>query len=210
MRRRPSRWIWPGPQYGTPAVREAVRLRTAARATSGVDVVVLGDDVAGLVRVLWFMNSTARAPGADHGADEVAFLGRHVGRGDADDVVERRQHVARDGDGAILVLELRPERLGDRRHRRPGRHRAPRRLRRSRRSCTSSASAGCRPPFCEQQHGERLARRARVGVADLVALEILERLDRRIRLHRPDELGDGQHVVADDLEIGALLDGGRR
>ena len=32
------------------------------------------------------------------------------------------------------------------------------------------------------------------------------RLDRRILLHHPGEFGDGQHVVADDLDVGALLD----
>ena len=55
------------------------------------------------------------APRADHGADEVAFLLRHFDGRHADDVVERRQHLARDDDGAVLVLDLRPQRLGDRR-----------------------------------------------------------------------------------------------
>src|SRR5688500_19765692 len=40
----------------------------------------------------------------------------------------------------------------------------------------------------------------------LLALEILDALDRAFGLHRPDEFGDGQHVVADDFQAGALLD----
>ena len=35
IRFRPSRWICPGPQYGTPSVLLVVRLRTAMRATAG-------------------------------------------------------------------------------------------------------------------------------------------------------------------------------
>ena len=65
---------------------------------------------------------------------------------------------------------------------------------------------GRQPRCLQQKNVERLAGRARIGVADLLALEVRGRLDRRIRLHRPDEFGDGLHIVADDLEVGALLD----
>src|SRR5262249_39503559 len=53
----------------------------------------------------------------------------------------------------------------------------------------------------QNQDRQRLAGRARVGVADLLALEVLGGLDRRVLRNRPHELGDGLHVVADDLEI---------
>ena len=46
---------------------------------------------------------------------------------------------------------------------------------------------------------ERLARRPRIGIADLLALDVLERLDGRIGFHCPHELRDGKHVVADNL-----------
>ena len=39
------------PSTARPCVVLVVRLRTALRATSGVEVVVLGDDVAGFVRI---------------------------------------------------------------------------------------------------------------------------------------------------------------
>jgi hypothetical protein len=58
-----------------------------------------------------------------------------------------------------------------------------------------------------KQDVQRLAGGAGIGVADLVALEILQASDRRIRFHGPDELADGEHVVADDVQVVALLDG---
>ena len=71
---------------------------------------------------------------------------------------------------------------------------------------TSSASVGLQPGLLQHQDRERLAGRARIGVADLLALQVGGGLDRRIRLHRPDEFRDRLHVVADDLEVRALLD----
>jgi hypothetical protein len=54
-----------------------------------------------------------------------------------------------------------------------------------------------------QQHArERLTRRARIRVADLLAFDVLDRFDRRIGLDGPYELRDGQHVVAHDFQIG--------
>ena len=65
---------------------------------------------------------------------------------------------------------------------------------------------GLEPRFRQHENVERLACRARIGVADLLAFEILDRLDRRILLHQPCELGDREHVVADDLDVGTALD----
>src|SRR6266581_4440510 len=78
-----------------------------------VDVVLLGDDLGGLVRVR--LHELHRlAARADDGTYEVAFLLQHFDGGDADDVVQRRQDIAGDDDRAIFALDLRPERLGDR------------------------------------------------------------------------------------------------
>ena len=184
----PSRWIWPFPQYGMPCVvaRRQVAHRCARHL--GRDVEVLGDDVAGFVRILDHELDGAAAR-ANDAANEIAarllgFTGRH-----AHDVVERRQRFGAGDQHAILVLHLGPQRLGDGgdvdlAEVERGEHRAE--------------SAGLDQlgvlllvaGLPQQQDRERLAGRARIRVADLLALQILDRLDRRVLLHHPGELGD--------------------
>ena len=45
-------WIWPSPQYGTPFVVLVVRLLHGALRDIELDVVLLGDDLGGFVRML--------------------------------------------------------------------------------------------------------------------------------------------------------------
>ena len=112
-----------------------------------VELVFLGDDHRGLVGV-GDHELHRLAPRADHRAQEVALLLRHLDRRHADHVVERRQHLARDHHRAVLVLDLRPQRLGDRRRRRSGPSRARRCPRRSRRSSRARRRLPCSRPAC--------------------------------------------------------------
>src|SRR6266540_318139 len=141
-----------------------------------LDVVLLGDNLGGLVRIRDH-ELDRLPPGTDDRAQEVALLFRHLHGGHADDVVERRQHFTRDDDRPVLVLDFRPERLGDRCHidltriQRSNPFTEPARL--------DQLGVGLGVTAGLQQHPrERLARRARIGVADFLALEVFDRLDR--------------------------------
>src|SRR5207302_2891992 len=145
----------------------------------GLDVVLLGDDLRGLVGVLAHENDRL-APRANDGADEVSALLGHLYRGHAHDIVERRQHVAGDDHRTILVFVFRPQGLGDG-------HDVD--LTRVQRSDALAEAArlhqlgilGFVARDLQQHRRERLAGRARIGVPDLLALEVLDALDRRIR-----------------------------
>ena len=109
-----------------------------------------------------------------------------------------------DGDQLVLALVLRPQGLRDRHHVDAAdfEHRQ-----------AGAEAAGAhqlhfvllQPLAFHQEDGERLAGRARIGVAELAALQVLERVDRGFRHRHPDELGHGVHVAADDFQVRAAL-----
>src|SRR5690349_8128339 len=189
-----------------PPVRNALRLAGreivhGALRNVDVDVVLLRDDLRRFVRMLAHEDDGLAAR-ADDGANEVALLFGHLDSGHADDVVERRQRVARYDDGPVFVFVFRPQRLG---------YRHDVDLSRIERRDAFAEAAGLHELGVIglvagglQQHArKRLARRTWIRVADFLALDVLDRFDRRIGLDRPDEFRDGEHVVAHDLQIGA-------
>src|SRR4029077_2053768 len=67
---------------------------------------------------------------------------------------------------------------------------------------------GCKPGFLHHQHAHQFAERFRIADAEFLVLEVLHRLDRRIRHDDQHEVGERCRGVIDDLEILALVDGG--
>src|SRR4029079_2341766 len=79
------------------------------------DVEGLGDDLARFLGML--AHELDRAPArADHGGDKIATCRYRLGGRHADNVIEGRQRLRAGNQHAEFILDLRPERLGDRRN----------------------------------------------------------------------------------------------
>ena len=79
----------PGPQYVTPDLLGATRILDRALGDVDVEIIGLGDDIRGLVRMR-VHEFNRLAPSTQDSADEVAFRGGGFGSGHADDVAQRR------------------------------------------------------------------------------------------------------------------------
>ena len=67
---------------------------------------------------------------------------------------------------------------------------------------------GFKPDLFGRRHDRHLAERFRIADGEFLALEVLDRFDRRARHDDDDVVGERAGADIDDLEVLALVDGG--